>query len=793
MAVMRGSDVIGESGTDAHSTRDVAKVQDALYRIADMASGASDLPQFYRAMHEIVSELTYGENFIIALYDDEKKLLNFAYYADQVDKDIPDPDLWEPIGTGEARGATAFVLRTGQTQLINADRHEVLKAAGEVELVGELGEDWLGVPLKVDGKTIGALVVQTYDPGEHFTKDDIDLLEFVGQHVASALSRARAIAETKRLLAETKQRAAELTLINGVQAGLASRLDAQPIYDLVGDNLQQFFDAQVVDIGILDADVGVIRFPYTIERGVRFPDEPIPVMGMRKHVLETGQPLVVNERTAEVAASFGQPTILQGEAPKSSVFAPLIVGGQATGVISLQNLDRENAFSESDVDVLTTLVASLSMSLENVRLVDELRQRLAELGTVNSVGQAISAQLDPHELIQLVGERIRETFDADIAYVALLDTERQMIDFAYYYENGVTGPTDPLRYGEGWTSRVLMTRKPIIVNTVQERDTVDTHLIGTPARSFLAVPILVGEEAIGAISVQSTREEGRFSQGHERLLATIAAGVGAALQNSRLYAEMQTARDAAEAANDAKSTFLASVSHELRTPLTSVLGFAKVIRRQFEERIVPNVDASDPKTQRAISQVSDNVGVIVAEAERLTSLVNNVLDLAKIEAGAVDWDMQPTSMADVIDRAVAATAGLFTNKGLDLRVELAPDLPAVKGDHDSLMQVVINLLSNAVKFTERGSVTCRAVLAADGLEVSVSDTGMGIAPEDQARVFDKFIQVGDTLTDKPHGTGLGLPICREIVERHGGRIRVVSELSQGSTFMFVLPVAETNG
>ena len=784
--------VIRDSGTTSRASRDGAQVQDALYRIADMASGASDLPQFYRAMHEIVSELTYGENFFIALYDDKTQLLNFAYYADQVDDDVPDPDVWEPIGTGQARGATAYVLRSGQTQLITRDRYQALQAAGEVELVGELGEDWLGVPLNVDGKTIGVLVVQTYEEGQHYSKEDVDLLTFVGQHVASALSRARAIAETKRLLAETKQRAAELTLINGVQAGLAAKLDAQPIYDLVGDNLQHFFDAQVVDIGILDADVGVIRFPYTIERGVRFPDEPIPVMGMRKHVLETGQPLVVNERTAEVAASFGQPTVLQGEAPKSSVFAPLIVGGQATGVISLQNLDRENAFSESDVDVLTTLVASLSMSLENVRLVDELRQRLAELGTVNSVGQALSAQLDPHELIQLVGERVRETFNADIGYVALLDVERQMIDFPYYYENGVTDPTESIRYGEGWTSRVLMTRQPIVINSAEERDSFGARVIGTPARSFLAVPILAGEDAIGVISVQSTREEGRFSQGDERLLATIAAGVGVALQNSRLYAQMETAKDAAEAANDAKSTFLASVSHELRTPLTSVLGFAKVIRRQFEERVVPNVDASDPKTERAINQISDNVGVIVAEAERLTSLVNNVLDLAKIEAGAVDWDMQPTSMADVVDRAVAATAGLFTNKGLDLHVEVADDLPEVKGDHDSLIQVVINLLSNAVKFTEHGSVTCRACLTPDGVEVSVSDTGMGIAPEDQARVFDKFIQVGDTLTDKPHGTGLGLPICREIVERHGGRIWVVSELGKGSTFTFVLPVAGTD-
>jgi transcriptional regulator with GAF, ATPase, and Fis domain len=305
MAVMRGED----AGIGAPA--DSAKLQDALYGIADMASAANDLPQFYRAMHEIVSELTYGENFFICLYDEENRLLNYAYYADSVDLFIPDPNEWEPMGTGQARGATAYVLRRGETVHMPTDVFEHLVQTGEIEVVGEAGHDWIGVPLKVDGKSIGALVVQTYEVGQDYSQQDVELVTFVGQHVASALSRARAIAETKRLLKETEQRAAELTLINGVQAGLAARLEAQLMYDLVGDSLQQFFDAQVVDIGILDPDAGLVRFPYTIERGVRFPDEPIPVMGIRKHVLETGQPMVINERFAEVASDLGQPVAIR--------------------------------------------------------------------------------------------------------------------------------------------------------------------------------------------------------------------------------------------------------------------------------------------------------------------------------------------------------------------------------------------------------------------------------------------------------------------------------------------------
>ena len=180
---------------------------------------------------------------------------------------------------------------------------------------------------------------------------------------------------------------------------------------------------------------------------------------------------------------------------------------------------------------------------------------------------------------------------------------------------------------------------------------------------------------------------------------------------------------------------------------------------------------------------------MVSEGERLTKLIDDVLDLAKIEAGKLEWHMEPVTVADVIDRATAATSSLFEQKGLSLVKEIAPDLPEVTGDRDRLIQVVINLISNSVKFTDTGSVTCRAARRGGEIVVSIADTGMGIAPTDQPKVFERFKQVGDTLTDKPKGTGLGLPICREIVEHHGGRIWVDSSLGQGSTFSFSLPLA----
>jgi signal transduction histidine kinase/DNA-binding response OmpR family regulator len=273
-------------------------------------------------------------------------------------------------------------------------------------------------------------------------------------------------------------------------------------------------------------------------------------------------------------------------------------------------------------------------------------------------------------------------------------------------------------------------------------------------------------------------------------LSTVASAVGVALHNAKLFEEAGHARAAAEEADAAKSSFLSTVSHELRTPLTSVLGFAKIIRRRLEERLFPLISEEDRKIAQAKRQVIENLDVVVSEGERLTKLIDDVLDLAKIEAGKFTWNMASVSVTDVIDRATAATASLFEAKKLNLRRTIEPDLPTITGDQDRLIQVVINLISNAVKFTDEGSITCSVHRKGDELVMSVADSGIGIAPADQPKVFEKFKQVGDTLTDKPKGTGLGLPICKEIVEYHGGQIWVESVPGKGSTFSFTLPIGE---
>ncbi|MGB7519253.1 MAG: DAHL domain-containing protein, partial [Spirulinaceae cyanobacterium] len=237
-----------------------------------------------------------------------------------------------------------------------------------------------------------------------------------------------------------------------------------------------------------------------------------------------------------------------------------------------------------------------------------------------------------------------------------------------------------------------------------------------------------------------------------------------------------------------KTDFISTVSHELRTPLTSVLGFTKLIKKKLEEVIFPATNTEENKTTRAIKQVKNNLNIIVTEGERLTALINDVLDLAKMEAGKVEWKEETVSIQNIAQRAIASTSALFEQKGLQIIEKINPELPEIIGDRDRLIQVLINLLSNAIKFTEEGSVTCQAYQEEGQIIFQIIDTGTGIALEHQDKVFQRFQQLGDTLTDKPQGTGLGLPICKQIVEHHSGKIWLESELNQGSTFSFSLPI-----
>lgn len=239
----------------------------------------------------------------------------------------------------------------------------------------------------------------------------------------------------------------------------------------------------------------------------------------------------------------------------------------------------------------------------------------------------------------------------------------------------------------------------------------------------------------------------------------------------------------------AKNVFLSSVSHELRTPLTSIIGYAEISRKKLAKLIVV-MEGGNPAHTKKILQVEENLGTVVSESEKLAGLIECILDVTAMEAGTAEWRWEPVSLRDVVETAASECAPAFAKKGLEFTLTVEDGLPLVKGDRFRLSQAVTQLLSNAASFTDQGEVACSVKRVDKKIVVSIADTGRGIRVSQQGVIFEKFSQIGDLMTDKPKGVGLGLSICRLIVGYHGGETCVESEPGKGSVFTIILPVGE---
>ena len=464
----------------------------------------------------------------------------------------------------------------------------------------------------------------------------------------------------------------------------------------------------------------------------------------------------------------------------------------------------------------------------------ELQRRLDELTALNALATTLTSTLDLDEILGRALDAVVDRLPFDRALILLVDPEARVLtdgrSIGGSSETAALVGQVHLSLDDTRSTLVQLARAdgPMVFRDVDDDPYEPNRLFARALEvtSFLGTPLVTQGRTVGILAVDNRLSGRELERSMGPLLFTVGSLLAAAIANARLYAAIEeanreleervatrtaqladategaiAAQAAAEAASATKSTFLASVSHELRTPLTSVVGFTKLVRKRFADVVEPALVAgvggpealaADPRLARAVRQIDENLGIMTAEGERLTAMINDVLDLQKIEAGRMEFRREPVDVAAVVDQACAAVAALFESSRLELRREIAPGPSIVTGDHHRLIQVVINLLSNAVKFTAVGSVTVRVGPAGtSGAEVvvSVTDTGTGIAPADQERVFEAFAQAGDTLTDKPRGTGLGLPISRQIVEEHGGRMWLESEPGRGSTFAFSLPAA----
>jgi signal transduction histidine kinase len=412
----------------------------------------------------------------------------------------------------------------------------------------------------------------------------------------------------------------------------------------------------------------------------------------------------------------------------------------------------------------------------------ELARSVEELKALGRVSQAVSSTLNLETVLTTIVVQAVQLSGTDGGGVYEYDeaTQEFSLRVTHHMDEELIEAirAAPIHLGEGALGKGAASRAPAQVpDILDEREYSATRLRLILARlgyrSLLAVPLLREERIVGGLVVWR-REPGKFSAEIVNLLQTFATQSVLAIENARLFREIEEKGREIEEANRHKSQFLANMSHELRTPLNAILGYT--------EMIADHIYGEVPE------KIRDILVRVQKSGRHLLDLINDVLDLSKIEAGRLTLSLNEYSMKEVVHAVCTALEPMVVEKKLALEVALSPDLPIGKGDERRITQVILNLVGNAIKFTEVGKISVQ-VTASDGtFRVSVSDTGPGISEADQQKIFGEFAQGDSSSTRKKGGTGLGLTIAKRIIELHRGRIWVESSLGKGSTFWFTLPI-----
>jgi len=499
-----------------------------------------DIQAIYDLVGNRIRELFDAQVVGIATFDHEKATEHIHYLIEKGERYYPTP---KPINS-----LRRHIITNREKLVINKSFSTVADTFGIKPVPGtQQPKSAVYVPMLIGEKITGYVSLQNIDKENAFSESDLRLLETLANTMGVALENARLFDETTRLLKETEQQKAELGVINSVQEGLAKELDMQAIYDLVGDRIQELFNAQAVMIVTFDHETATEHFKYLIEDGQRFYLASRPYDKLRQHLIITREKIVINSNYEEAYAKFGLKTLPGTNPTKSSVFVPLIIGDKVNSYISLQNMQIENAFSESDVRLLETLANSMSVALENARLFDETtrllketEQRTAELAVINSVQEGLARELDMKAIYDLVGNKIRDVFDAQAVVIATFEPETGTEKFNFLFEKGERYYAEPRRYDK-LRYQLIMTKQKILINSNMTEAFAEFGLkvvSGTEMpKSLLFVPLIVGNKVNSYVSLQNVDKENAFSDADVRLLETLANSMSVALENARLFDE----------------------------------------------------------------------------------------------------------------------------------------------------------------------------------------------------------------------------------------------------------------
>jgi len=630
----------------------------------------------------------------------------------------------------------------------------------------------LSAPLLREGAALGAIVLRRREP-RPFSDRQIELVQTFADQAVIALANTSLFKETQEALERQTAVSDILKVIS------SSPTDIQPVLDAIASSAARFAAAEDASVLLVRGDVvvpaahyGPVAMPYAT------PLDGRSVTG--RAVLER-RTMHSADVTADAEFPHSKESALRagGTGQRAVLAAPLLVKDAALGAVVLRR-QESIPFTDRQIELVQTFADQAAIAIENVRLFKETQESLErQTATAELLAAMSESAFDLKPVFEMVLEKSLALCAAEYGWIRQFDRDGTSRTVAAKRPDQTVATAEPLldvRTGGGLLGRPYRERRTVHVADIASDPTVarSAAMVRIGARTGLGVPLLRGDEVLGVI-VLVRIEVQPFSDREIELVESFARQAAIAIENVRLFNEIQEKSAQLEVANRHKTEFLANMSHELRTPLNAIIGFSEVLlQRMFGE---------------LNAQQADYLEDIMSSGRHLLTLINDILDLSKIEAGRMELELASFSLVAALNNAVTLVRERAQSHGIRLELDVAPQLDTVIADERKLKQVVVNLLANAVKFTpDGGTITLRAVRENGHVRLAVHDTGIGIAPEDQARIFEEFQQATHLTEKSREGTGLGLALSKRMVELHGGTISVDSAPGKGSTFTVALPL-----
>ncbi|MBN1564683.1 MAG: GAF domain-containing protein [Anaerolineae bacterium] len=626
------------------------------------------------------------------------------------------------------------------------------------------------IPLQISDRTLGGILIGLEMAGM-YSESDIRILEALADQAAITL-------ENTRLYQQAQRRARQLSTSAEISRAVTSILRVEELLIQVVNLIRDSFEYDHAQIFLIDDHAQRAKLVASTGEAGR-------ELLAKEHSLPVGSKSVIGQVTAtgepQIALDTADARVVHQPNPllphtRSEMALPLIARGQILGALDVQS-NRSAAFTDEDAQMLASLADMVATAIDNARLFEISEQRAEEMAFLFNVTTAATASPDLNESLVQAVRTLRRTMKVSNASIYLPDETNQSM-----FRGAGVGTTDGsdeapslVDIDRGLLGWIVRHHEAVIISNVNE----DPRELPIQAEtlSVMAVPLTAGGSLAGVLVVES-EQANAFRENNLRLLQTLSGSLAAIIQNSRLLREVQAANERLLEVDQLKTNFLAAMSHELRTPLNSIIGFSRVILKGIDG---PLTDMQE-----------QDLATIHDSGKHLLGLVNDILDQAKIEAGKMELAFGTFKLDEVIKGVMSSAVGLTRDKPIRLHTEVANDLPQVYGDEFRTRQVLLNLVSNASKFTPEGSITLSAfpIMEDDEVfvQVSVSDTGIGIAEKDMPLLFEAFQQVDNSLTRSVGGTGMGLPLAKSLTELQRGRIWVESEPGVGSTFSVTIPV-----